>query len=217
MFSIANDRGRMNNPSDETIDFLADVSAKKCYTTIELLRIAREGMVAEELHLLFDYVDLHHRVTSLLHKLRIASQSDLEQRHIHADVQLDSDLPWVVADLFALMAEEDQSPESLDGTPSGTSLLECIASVVSDLIGEDRNRFAASRSVMSAGAQSRAMVRAFRPSGPGVIHRLDDQYVGDVEIAVRQSKFSRNAVLVKLCIDQVERSLSSVFRSLLIL
>lgn len=161
MLSVAHNRARMNSKPGETIIFLAEMFAKKCRTTMELLRIVREGLGAEEFHLLLDYVGLHNRATTFLHELHTAFQSHLEERHHHADVQRDSNLLPVVADLFTLVAEEDQSLESLDGTPSGTSVLECIASVVSGFLDGGRNRFVGSRSVMSAVAQSHAGMQAF--------------------------------------------------------
>ncbi|KAM0721636.1 hypothetical protein Q7P37_002561 [Cladosporium fusiforme] len=95
----------LNKSSFDAEKMANEVATQSHLNPIHLLLTAREGVAAEELHLLFDYFGLHRRRLSILGDIREAVKGDIPSYPGQGEIEYDTTLQFVVGGIFALMFE----------------------------------------------------------------------------------------------------------------
>lgn len=120
---------------------------------MQLLTCVREGVAAEELALLFDYLGAHQRGIQLLRELKAALHDDLVRLPGFGSIQDDSQLPFVVGYILEVVSTGDKVAEKLKLSGQGGKVLYKAAGVLEAFLKRDNNGM---RGLMQARALTRA-------------------------------------------------------------
>jgi hypothetical protein len=77
MMSVAKKAQRTCPPLTDIDQLVRETATQQDLSPVQLLTCVREGVAAEELHLLFDYFGVHERGITLLREVRTAVRDDL--------------------------------------------------------------------------------------------------------------------------------------------
>jgi len=160
MTSVVPKRMRTSDLSGETVRFLREMGAKRRHTTMELLRVVCEGVAAEEMHLLFDYVGLHRRGADFLRKVYEAFRPDLESFLGEMDVRYVSNLTLVTAGVFEIIKDVIRSLNEFE-VDASKDMLGRLARVVADFLGEDESKGPGGESFWPARVLTNTILEAY--------------------------------------------------------
>ncbi|KAK1039096.1 hypothetical protein LTR74_018763, partial [Friedmanniomyces endolithicus] len=156
MLALASETLRARSLSVDAASFCREMTTRPTHATLELLRVVCEGVAAEELNLLFDYIGLHHRGMEYLRKLRGVFKLDLRQQLSHIDIEDDCKLYSVVAGILEIAEELERCCDECMTDPPSTSVLRRLASTMTDFLGEDEGKDPGGKSYASASALAKA-------------------------------------------------------------
>ena len=117
----------------------ARVASQPDLSPVQLLEVVREGIAAEELHLLFDYIGLHFRGYKLLRKLHTDLQSQLTNYFGSNYIENESELPFIVGYIFEIMFGSDRVTEALRLQHGGSRLLNTAAETLKAFLEDGIN------------------------------------------------------------------------------
>ncbi|KAK0246913.1 hypothetical protein LTR01_009098 [Friedmanniomyces endolithicus] len=156
MLALASETLRAHSLSVDVANSCREMTTRPTHTTLELLRVVSEGVAAEELNLLFDYIGLHHRGMEYLRKLRGVFKLELRQQLSHIDIEDDCELYSVVAGILEIAEELERYCDECITDPPSTSVLRRLASTMTDFLGEDEGKDPGGKSYASASALAKA-------------------------------------------------------------
>ncbi|KXT09032.1 hypothetical protein AC579_2546 [Pseudocercospora musae] len=152
MLAVASKAERTSTPSVELQAFAREMLLQKQFTPTQLLTIVREGVAAEELHLLFDYHAIHRKGYEILQTLRI----QLHDRFVEyfGPGYLEVQLPFIVGYIFEVVRGSDRTAEDLgiDQNLRPSRMLYEASEALRQTLKDDRG----SQSIEKARALSRA-------------------------------------------------------------
>lgn len=137
--AVANKSQRTHVPLDDIETLARDVLEQPQITPVQLLTCVREGLAAEEMHLLFDYFGTHERGIQLLRKLKAAVHEDMVEYFGENYIEDDSQLPYVVGYIFDVVSGSDKAAEQLDLPNHGSKILSKAAEVVKAFLDHENN------------------------------------------------------------------------------
>ena len=157
MIAVATRAARTTHPSVDLTTFSRKMVTQKQFTNIQLLTAVREGVAGEELHLLFDYFNLHQRGCKLLRDLQTHLQGDLA-RYFGSDyLENESELPYIVGYIFEVVRGSDRAADGLRLDNAGSRMLQDAAAVLRRMLQSEDGRSL----VTKAKAFSDAIVHAY--------------------------------------------------------
>lgn len=157
MVSVASKAERTSAPSVDMADFARTMLVQRQYSTLQLLTAVREGVAAEELHLVFDYMGLHQRCHKMLRQLQTHLQHDLVQYFGSDYIEDESQLPFIIGYVFEVMTGAGRVAEHLRVEANGSALLYKASEVLSGFLAEGGKQ----ESWTKARALSYAVQRAY--------------------------------------------------------
>ncbi|KAK0247407.1 hypothetical protein LTS09_017441 [Friedmanniomyces endolithicus] len=128
MLALASETLRARSLSVDAASFYREMTTRPTHPRLELLRVVCEGVAAEELNLLFDYIGLHHRGMEYL----------------------------LVAGILEFAKELERCSDECITDPPSTSVLRRLASTLTDFLGEDEGKDPGVKSFVSATALAKA-------------------------------------------------------------
>ncbi|EME82467.1 uncharacterized protein MYCFIDRAFT_88405 [Pseudocercospora fijiensis CIRAD86] len=161
MLAVATKAERVAPPSIDLQAFSKEVLAQQHFTAIQTLQIVRESVAGEELHLLFNYFDMHFRGWKLLGTL---------QTHLHAQmvnyfgsnwIENEYELPYIVGYIFEVVRGSARVAEDLRLQNHGSQLLHKAGDVLSTWLGEELSKNSSS-GIMQAKALTSSIVFAYQ-------------------------------------------------------
>lgn len=138
MSHMSTKRTRTSAMSEESFKFLGQMTAKRRYTTMQLLRIVREGVAAEEMHLLFDYIGLHDRVMRFLREILRTSLPNPGISAAPTAVLDRQSLVICIIRIFHAAKELDRGSTDEERTAS-QDILRSLAMALSTFLGESKS------------------------------------------------------------------------------
>jgi hypothetical protein len=109
MMSVARKAQRTSPPLVDIDQLMREMDSQQELSPVQLLTCVREGVAAEELHLLFDYFGVHERGITLLRQVRTAFHDDLVGAFDDPNFDDEARLPYVVASIFEIVARGDKA------------------------------------------------------------------------------------------------------------
>ncbi|KAF7186234.1 hypothetical protein HII31_12476, partial [Pseudocercospora fuligena] len=113
MLAVASKAERTSTPSVELQAFSREMLLQKQFTPIQLLTIVREGVAAEELHLLFDYFAIHRKGYEILQTLQTRLHDRFVKYFGPAYLEDKVQLPFIVGYIFEVVRGSDRIAEDL--------------------------------------------------------------------------------------------------------
>lgn len=156
MLSVASKAERTSPAPDDLQMFTRQMLTQRQFTPLQLLRIVREGVAAEELHLLFDYISLHQRSLKLLRTLQTHLHADLVKYFSEQYIEEESQLLYIIGYLFEVVCGSARIAEHLR-VEGGSRMLHTTAEVMERYLQDGQN---SSKSLDVAKALSAAGVSA---------------------------------------------------------
>ena len=137
LVAIANKAQRMHVPLCDVEQLAREVSSQAQMTPVQLLACVREGIAAEEMHLLFDYFDLHQRGIELLRELKDGVHNDMVEYFGEEYIEDDSQLPFVVGYIFDIVHRADKAAEHLKLQYHGSKILNKASDLLKEFLEHD--------------------------------------------------------------------------------
>lgn len=132
--SIANKAQRIHVSLCNTEQLAAAITSQPQITPIQLLTCIQEGLAAEEMHLLFDYFDIHRRGIELLRKLKTGLHEDMVEYFGEEYIEDDSQLPFIVGYIFDIVHGADKAAEHLELQNHGSKILSKASDILKEFL-----------------------------------------------------------------------------------
>jgi hypothetical protein len=155
LVSTANKAQRTHEPLVNVEQLAHDVTLQPQMTPVQLLTCVREGLAAEEMHLLFDYFRVHQRGIRLLRTLKDALHEDMVEYFGEGYIEDDSQLPYVVGYIFEIVHGADKAAERLNLPCHGSKILNKASDVLKAYLEKNNTG-------MQGVAQARAVTRTIQ-------------------------------------------------------
>jgi hypothetical protein len=139
-------------------------SQQQDLSPVQLLTCVREGVAAEEMHLLFDYFGVHERGITLLRGVRTAVHDDLVTCFGDPYLEEEALLPQIVANIFDIVARIAKAAEQSKISSYKVDILNRVSGVLKAVLEQEG---ASSRGLMGARELTRAVQYA-RENGRGM-------------------------------------------------
>lgn len=130
-------------------------NAQTDLTHLQLLQVVREGVAAEEMHLLFDYIGLHFRGYKILRTLHTHLQHQLTNFFGSNYIEDESQLPYIVGYVFEIVFGSERASQQLRLQFGGSRSLNTAAETMKGFLEEGRN---ANESVIAAKGQTNTIL-----------------------------------------------------------
>lgn len=153
LVAIAKKAQRMHVPLCDVEQLAREVTSQPQMTLVKLLACVREGIAAEEMHLLFDYFGLHQRGIELLRKLKDGVQDDMVECFGEEYIEDESQLPYVVGYIFDIVHGADKAAEHLKLQSQGSKILNKASDLLKEFLEHDNTG-------MQGLMQTRALTRS---------------------------------------------------------
>jgi hypothetical protein len=155
LVSTANKAQRTHEPLVNVEQLAHDVTSQPQMTPVQLLTCVREGLAAEEMHLLFDYFRVHQRGIRLLRTLEDALHADMVEYFGEGYIEDDSQLPYVVGYIFEIVHGADKAAERLQLPYHGSKILNKASDVLKAYLEKDNTG-------LQGVAQTKALTRTIQ-------------------------------------------------------
>lgn len=139
MLAVANKSQRTSMPVADATKLSNKLSAQGHLTSIQLLASIREGMAAEELHLVFDYFQMHQKGYDVLKKVQTAVQDDMVKYFGPDYIENESQLPYIVGYIFEVVRGSDRIAENLRGEAGTSKVLQNASDTLKEFLETDSN------------------------------------------------------------------------------
>jgi hypothetical protein len=154
MMFVAKKAQRTCPPLADIEQLMREIDAQQELSPVQLMTCVREGVAAEEMHLLFDYFGVHKRGITLLRQVRTALHDDLVARFGDPYIGEEALLPHIVACILEIVARGDKVAEQLGYSGHGFEILSKASGVVKAFLDRDET---GKQGLMGARALTRAM------------------------------------------------------------
>lgn len=158
LVAVANKAQRTHAPLCDIEQLSHEVTSQPHLTPVQLLDSVREGIAAEEMHLLFDYFGFHQGNIKLLRTLKTAVHEDLVKYVGDGYMEDESQLPFVIGYIFNIVRDTEIAAAQLKLPAHGSKVLSKASDVVKAFL---ENGNAGRRGLTQARMLTRAVQYAY--------------------------------------------------------